>query len=84
MFNIVLLPGGVGGVCGSARQALAPSGESLLPAGTLFAGATAGEATGASRIPRRMLMPKERREERWTKSWMDLSRLTNILTMIQF
>eukprot|EP00435_Cladocopium_sp_Y103_P029211 s4386_g7.t1 len=41
-------------------QALAPSGESLLPAGTLFAGFTsAGEAGGArSRIPRRMLMPK--------------------------
>ena len=51
----------------SACQALAPSGESLeRPAGTLFAGAKAaaagGDATGASRIPRRMLMPKEQLE----------------------
>ena len=48
-----------------ACQALAPSGESLLPAGTRFAGASAGDATGASRIPRRMLMPKELRAGSW-------------------
>lgn len=41
-------------------QALAPSGESLAsPAGTRFAGATSPAGDGGdSRIPRRMLMPK--------------------------
>mmetsp|Transcript_22195 Transcript_22195/g.26154 ORF Transcript_22195/g.26154 Transcript_22195/m.26154 type:complete len:217 (-) Transcript_22195:6-656(-) len=40
-------------------QALAPSGESLLPAGSLFAGATPRSANDqSSNIPRRLLMPK--------------------------